>query len=116
MARKLSDVLLEARFFIQDTVVPYRQSDDELEMYLKDGFGVMYTQRPDIFPSGDDGCLSAIPEWEDLTEDFPLGMQWFRALAFYVAASAEIKDDEHVDNGRAAYLYAQADKLMGVAA
>lgn len=117
MARTLANVLLEARYFIQDQVAPYRQSDEELEMYLKDAFGVMYTKRPDIFPppTDGDGCSSAgVPEWDDLTEEFPLGNQWFRAAAYFVAASAEIKDEEHSSEGKAAFMFAQADKLMGI--
>lgn len=116
MSRTLADVLTEARFFIQDQVDPYRQPDEELEMYLKDAFGVMYSKRPDIFPPSDDGCSGSVPTWSSLDEEFPLGVQWFRAMAFYVAASAEIKDDEHVSSGKADYLFAQADKLMGISA
>ena len=114
MARKLSDVLVEARYYLQDTYEPYRQSDAELEMYLQDAFGHMYLLRPDIFPATDPPCGDPIPTWASLDEDFPLSGQWFRAAALHVAGAAELKDDEHVSNGKAAEFFARSEHSLGI--
>jgi len=95
-----ADVITRARHYLQDVIAPLRHTDAELELYLEDGLGEMYRLRPDAFPST--GCTSSVPTWDDLSDTFPLGTQWVGPLAHWVAGNAELKDDPHATDGKAA--------------
>ena len=109
----LADILQEARHYLQDNVAPLRQTDAELELYLKGAFSELYRYRPDVFPAN--GCSVTLPSWHHLSEEFPLGPQWSTGMAYFVAASAELKDDEHVGEDRkSTYLFGRAYRAMGI--
>lgn len=111
----LQDVITRARHYLQDVVPPLRQEDAELELYLEDAFGEMYRTRPDIFPAGTDPCAVPIPTWTDLTEPFPLNLQWLNACALFVAGHALLKDDEHTENAHSGQILSLAFRAMGAA-
>jgi hypothetical protein len=108
-----ADVITRARHFLQDVVSPVRNTDAELELYLADGLGEMYRLRPDIFPSA--GCDDPVPTWVTTADTFPLDSRWILPLAYFVAGNAELKDDPHATDGKAAALLSLAQRAWGVA-
>ena len=93
-----ADVLTRARYYIQDVIPPLRQTDAELKLYLEDAIGEMFRMRPDAFPSN--GCTEPDITF-DLSDTFPYATRWLAPLAYWVAGSAELKDDSHVETGKA---------------
>jgi hypothetical protein len=92
-------IILIARHFLQDAVEPYRQSDAELLKYLKDGIGEIAHYRPDALPAGQYGPCSNSETGFDSLDPAVLDLMsafWRRLLSYYVAGSAQLKDDEFV--------------------
>lgn len=110
----IADVIDEARYYIQDTREPLRQDDDELLTYFRNGLAILYRYRPDVFVASSGGPCEGVPELCRLSDPLPVSSEYSPALAYYVAASAELKDDEHVSSGRASYMFNLAYTTMGV--
>lgn len=92
-----ADIIGVARYTLNDTDIDgYRAEDPELLRYLNDGLALAYQLRPDLL----------FPDWTTprpdltLTDVFPLPRQHQAAIANYIIARAESKDDEHIDSGR----------------
>lgn len=83
-----------------------RYPDSELLGYGVDAYLLLRRHRPDLFLT----AYSAPTAWNSLTlgSTFPgsVGDEYMPALADYVAARAEFKDDEHAVSGRAKEFYA----------
>lgn len=82
---------------MQDLVAPYRYSDDSLVRYLNTGVQMARTDRPDYFmaeltvpltPYVLGSTLAVDPQLEPL-------------LVYFIAGSAELRDDEFADDSRA---------------
>lgn len=103
MAKTIQDILNEARVFIQDSDTPYRYSDDDLVDYLNNGLYEIRRIRPDYFINSYD---TDVPQFTtaQLGSDYPLDGQTHTAIAYFIAGNAAIRDDEHVNEGRAAGL------------
>lgn len=105
MARTIQQVITEARGYLQDTVEEYRYSDDSLIVYLNNAILETRRIRPDAFVNAYD---AAIPQFTtaDLAADLPIDSQFYTAIAYFVAGSASLQDDEHVVDSRATGLLA----------
>lgn len=95
----IDNLVTQARDLLQDTVEPYRFSDDRLIRSVNNAFNEAYRKRPDIFIDLD----LAIPE-VTITDDFPLDTQFFPAFIDYVVGFTELADDEFAVDGRATAL------------
>lgn len=95
----LSDLVTEAREFLQDEVTPYRFSDDRIYRIINNAFAEAYRIRPDIFI----GVNFIIPMYTpaDSATDFPLDRRYFPAFVDFVVATIEMADDEFTVDGRA---------------
>lgn len=108
MAKTYATLLTEAREILQDTQEPYRYSDDLLINKLNRGLQAMARIRPDAFWDTFSVTDVVVPEVAigDINTVFPLQMQFYNPLVYYVVAWAEVVDDEFTNDGRAATLIA----------
>lgn len=117
MAKTYATLLTEAREVLQDTLEPYRYSDDLLINKLNRGLQSMGRIRPDAFWDTFANGDIVIPEVTTgtLATTFPLPMQFYSPLVSFVVAWAEIVDDEFTNDGRAAALLANfKTELVGI--
>lgn len=117
MAKTYETLLMEAREVLQDTLPPYRYSDDLLVNKLNRGLQSMGRIRPDAFWDTFAAGDIVIPEVTvgTLATLFPLPMQFYSPLVSFVVAWAEIVDDEFTNDGRAAALLANfKTELVGL--
>lgn len=98
MTKLVSDVIKQARYILGDTKEPYRYTQEELVLHVNSAVGEVKRVRPDHFDGVQDGDLPLVQE----TDPFPLQDLLFIPCVFYVAGTAELVDDEHVDSQRAA--------------
>lgn len=106
MARTIQQLLDEARSYIQDTDSSnYRYTNDDLVTYLNDAIYEVRRIRPDAF-YGSYGSPVDQFTTNDLDENFPLDGIFFTATAYFIAGSAALRDDEHVNEGRSSALLA----------
>lgn len=128
MAKTWRDLIDEARVILQDTDTPYRYTTEVLRSKLNRGLQELARLRPDAFwdrfhvddvvvpevaasdpdPVTDPGEFDpdeAAVVGEDDAVDIP--MQFYTALVYWVAGSAELVDDEFTADGRAALLLTQ---------
>lgn len=106
MAKTIGDIIGEARVFIQDTeAATQRNSDEELLEYLNNGIYEIRRLRPDFFVNIFE---TDVPQYTtaQLTTEYPLDGQTTQALAYFIAANEQVKDDEYAVEGRAAGLMA----------
>lgn len=130
MAKTYQNIIDEARTLLQDSLEPFRYSDEILLSKLNRALQELGRLRPEIFwdrfddetsdilvpevvetdadPDSDPDELDADEDAEvALADTVEIPMQFYTALVYYVTASAEIVDDEFTDDGRAAMLMAQ---------
>lgn len=93
-----AEVIAVARYSLNDVDGPdFRNTDTELLRYLNDGLAVIYQRRPELlFPN-----VAVYPSDLTINEPFPLSRQYEVMVTYYIVWRAEIKDDEHVNSGRA---------------
>lgn len=76
-----------------------RYSDTTLLSFANQGMLQIFKRRPDLFT----GQFGNPPHGKNLlTDTFPLPAEYVQTVADYVAARAEMTDDEYVNAGRAA--------------
>jgi hypothetical protein len=111
VARLISDLILEARAYIQDTDGSDRYSDADLVTYANDAMAEVMRIRPDYYytlataAGGYDGY--EVPQYTTsnmTSEEFPLSQQAYTATAYFIAGSAALRDDEHTVDARATAL------------
>jgi hypothetical protein len=107
----LSDLVTEAREFLQDEVTPYRFSDARIYRIVNNAFGEAYRLRPDLFV----GVSYTIPHYTaaDSAELFPLDTQYFPAFVDFVVGTIELADDEFAVDGRATAMLNIFQSRMG---
>jgi hypothetical protein len=95
MARTVAQAVASARETLQDPDGD-RVSTPTLEGFALDAVNMVRNERPDLF-IGNWGTLTG------LTGDaaLPLDDQFFRPVVDYMIARASVKDDEHLNTGRA---------------
>lgn len=110
--KSLDDVVTEARQIINDTVTPYRWSNDWLISNFNTALRELYRYRPDAFIGNfTQGALTnnPIPTYDaetDLAQDPPTPLPvddrlFFDALMLFVTGRTELSDDEFADDNRA---------------
>mgnify|MGYP003575019498 CR=1 FL=1 len=130
MAKTYADIITEARDLLQDSLVPYRYSAATLLAALNRGLREMGRIRPDAFwdrfelTTADilvpevvntDSDPDDAPEEVDLDEDSQVALtdeidfngEYLSALVYFVVASAELRDEEYTNDGRASMMMAQ---------
>jgi len=116
MAKTVGDAISEARTILHDTDSQlYRYSDDDLVAYLNNALLEARRIRPDLFRAY---INQSIPSFTtaDFASAFPVDEMFFPQFVFYVAGSAELRDDEFTVDARAATLLNQfVAKLLTVA-
>ena len=116
MAKTVSDAISEARVILQDTDSQlYRYSDSELVAYLNNALLEARRIRPDLFRAY---VGQPVPSFtaSDFAELFPLDNMFFPQFVYYIAGTAELRDDEFTVDARAATLLNQfVAKLLTVA-
>ena len=106
MARTVKDAVDQARMLLQDTDSNFqRYSDDDLVAYLNNALAEAKRIRPDLFvPSISSASFSFTVSDISAGTVISFDDMYFPALVDYMAAYAELRDDEAVDSGRAAGL------------
>ncbi len=136
MAKTWQNLVDEARVILQDVETPYRNSNTELLAILNRGLQELARLRPDAFweffsvddvnppevvntdpdPEEGDGDEDEFDIDEDsqvaLSADFNLPMMFYTPLVYWVTSSAELKDDEFTDDGRAGMLMTQFKQMV----
>ena len=116
-----ADAISQARHILQDRVEPYRYEDSELILILNTAMTEVRRLRPDVFagafistttpqfydPNEPDPGDGSIPT----TDPWPIDQMFIAPIIEYLAAYAELRDDEFVDGaaspeaGRAVMLH-----------
>lgn len=118
MAKTVSDAVTSARVILQDQDTPYRYSDEELVNYLNDALLEARKIRPDLFRAYW-GTDTAFPEFTtaDIASGtlIPIDNMFYNPLTYFMAGSAELRDDEFTVDNRAVTLMNQfSTKMLGV--
>lgn len=123
-AKTIDQCLLEARQAVNDSAVPYRNTDETLIGFLNSALYAVYGIRPDAFIGNfTQGILSQIQVVQYTTADlqvidgaanptpptpatqFPLDSRFFfNPVVAYIAARIELMDDEYTETSRSAQL------------
>lgn len=95
----VAEYLTRARVLLQDQIVPYRYSDDELVEALNLAILEARRIRPDLFLS-----LDALPEYSSgATSTLVTIDQMYRsAFLYYMVGHAQLRDEEDTSDSRAA--------------
>lgn len=112
----VQDYIDRARVLLLDTVVPYRYSDADLVENLNMGILEARKLRPDLLRNYFTGSL---PDFTtgNLSATVPIDPQYRVAFVYYVCGQAQLRDDENVQDSRAAlFLNKFVSQLLTVAA
>ncbi|MDP9112281.1 MAG: hypothetical protein M3O20_01210 [Acidobacteriota bacterium] len=134
VSKTIDQCLIEARQMVNDSVAPFRNSDQTLVSYLNSALNAVYTIRPDAFIGNfSQGILSVTKIIQFDTTDlqtidgganptppspatpFPLDTrQFFNPVVAYIAGRIELADDEYVDTARSSQMLASfRQQLIG---
>lgn len=111
----VAEYVARARVLLQDTVTPYRYSDDELVEALNLAVLEARKLRPDIFI----GSFDELPEYSssDTSEEVDVDAQCRVAFLYYICGHAQLRDDEDTQDARASvFLNKFVSQLLTVAA
>lgn len=101
--RTIQDVIDISRELLKDEDSgEYRYSDASLLRAFNVGITVVFDKRPDAMSSIYDG----IPVYtaDDLDKEFPISLNFFNPMVFFITAYAELRNDEFTDDSRATAL------------
>lgn len=105
MPKTVEQILDGARRILNDEVLPYRNSQDDLLSFLNNGLYELKRIRPDAWIGyfGKD-----LPEYADnptdLDTQIPINPMFYQQLIYFISGYAELKDDEFTVDARAAIL------------
>lgn len=119
MAKTYQNVLTEARVLLQDVdETAYRDSDEVLLAKLNRALQEIARLRPDAFTDtysdaavNSGGSLN-VPEVVSLTDPVGIDLMFYTPLVYFVAASAELKDDEFTNDSRVSVLMSQFRMML----
>ena len=109
----VADIRQKARRIIEDTVEPYRWTDDEIREYLQDAVRRLNSIAPHTRYMADGAFVDfvALPESDD--EPIAVNDKYREALAHYVAYLCYYNDaTDTVNNERAGQCLSRAEGLM----
>src|SRR5690349_10433924 len=96
----VADYVTEARTLLQDTVETYRYSDASLVSALNIGILTARRLRPDLFLSG------TIPSFTEAdiasSTAFDMDVQYRVPFVYFIVGHAQLRDEEDVQDQRAA--------------
>jgi len=98
--RTLGQLVTEARKVLSDTVVPYRYTESAMYDYINNLQYEIKRIRPDCYIGNYNSDLPIYTETDSAVE-IPFPSILFQAAVWYIAGSAELRDDEHTVEGRA---------------
>ncbi|RLC18911.1 MAG: hypothetical protein DRI24_01710 [Deltaproteobacteria bacterium] len=105
MAKTVEQILGGARIILQDLVLPYRNSQDDLLSALNAGLYELKRIRPDAWLTY---YGQELPQYADnatdLAASIPTNPMFYQSLIYFVAGYAELKDDEYSVDSRASLL------------
>lgn len=93
----VQDFVDRARVLLQDTIEPYRYSNDELVGALNSGLLESRRLRPDFY------LTASIPSYrtDDLSEEVSIDDQYKVAFIYYMVGHAHLRDEEDTTDQRA---------------
>jgi hypothetical protein len=99
----VGDYVDNARVLLQDTVAPYRYSDDELVEALNFGVAEVIRVRPDVVFKL---LRTTLTEYESsaLTVEVEVDFRYRNAILYFIVGHAQLRDEEDVTGVRAAAL------------
>lgn len=107
MAKSVEQILSGARYILQDEVLPYRNSVNDLLSALNGGLYELKRIRPDAWLANF-GIGQELPQYTDTPLDLamviPINPMFYQSLIYFVAGYAELKDDEYTVDSRASLL------------
>ena len=107
MAKTVEKILSDARYILQDEVIPYRNSVNDLLTALNGGLYELKRIRPDAWLSNL-GIGVELPQYTDTPLDLdmviPINPMFYQSLIYFISGYAELKDDEYTVDSRAALL------------
>ena len=103
----LQNVIDGARVVLQDAD-KVRYTDAQLLGYANDGIVLGFKYRPDFRLGNYTVALGTYAS----TDQVPFPVQYQHLLEYYVVSSAELRDDEYSQDGRAAALLGLFEKEM----
>jgi hypothetical protein len=112
----VQDYIDRARVLLLDSVVPYRYSDPELVENLNMAILEARKLRPDLLSNY---FATTLPDFStgNLSATVPMDPQYRVALLYYVCGQAQLRDDENVQDSRAAlFLNKFVSQLLTIAA
>jgi hypothetical protein len=95
----VSDYVKEVRRILQDTVAPYRYTDDNMLSALNMGFFEARRLRPDLFTAS--GLRSAVPSFTTQADAVAMDVQYRVALVYYMCGQTQLMDEEASQDARA---------------
>lgn len=96
----VQDYLDRSRVLLQDTVVPYRYSDEELVGNLNEAMMLARMKRPDLFLTS---LRSDVTEYStaSLATSVVMDQQYKLAFVLYMVGFAQLRDEEGTQDQRA---------------
>jgi len=91
-------VVADVRTLLQDTVEPYRYSDDDLVLYLNLALATAKRVRPDLFIS------YSITTDLTISDNFTFTDVYRPSFLYYIAGRATLRDDEDTADARSSAL------------
>lgn len=96
----VADYIAHARVLLQDTVVDYRYSDDELVDNLNMGLLEIRRLRPELMLATFNGSIPVYSATSPTTA-VACDVQYRPALLYYICGQAQLRDDEATQDQRA---------------
>lgn len=101
MPYTIQDVIDLARKDLNDADAARYEDTDDLLRYANDGLDELFLLRPDVFIGSFVAAALTDGNARALGDTLLVDGRLRRALADYIVARAEMRDDEHVNSGRA---------------
>lgn len=105
MTKSVEKILLDSRRILQDEVLPYRNSQDDLLSALNNGLYELKRLRPDAWLTY---FGKELPQYAnnvtDLAAVIPINQMFIQQLIYWIIGYTELQDDEYTVDGRAALL------------
>lgn len=101
-----ADIIQQSRVLLQDLVVPYRYTNEELLVGANDAVMFIRKNRPDTFY----GKFNTAITVAQLTDTVPLSPEYHMVIRNYVVAHAQLRDAEDSSSSKAATFLALFEK------
>lgn len=113
MPLTIGDCITEARRILQDTVTPYRWTDDDLYDALNLALSEARRMRPDLFLADLFATTATVYTAADAATAFPIWDAYMVAIVAFVVGWASLRDDQFADDGRSLKFLATLKAQLG---